>query len=97
MAFSCEGDVRVIIHGCTGKTKIFCGRKNQPGQHRVSRLGEPRPAPSLPKTCSIAIPKEDDKGNMPHGSKVLVIPFDGITFDADMQKLANGTKPSPAP
>ena len=39
--------------------------------------------------ASIDIPKEEDRGNMPHGSKVVVIPFDGAAFDADMQKLAN--------
>jgi hypothetical protein len=36
--------------------------------------------------ASIDIPKEEDRGNMPHGSKVVVIPFDGVAFDADMQK-----------
>jgi hypothetical protein len=39
--------------------------------------------------ASIDIPKEQDTGDMPHGSKVVVIPFDGVTFDADMVKLAN--------
>jgi hypothetical protein len=39
--------------------------------------------------ASIDIPKEEDHGNMPHGSKVVVIPFDGAALDADMQKLAN--------
>jgi hypothetical protein len=47
--------------------------------------------------ASIDIPKEDDKGNMPHGSKVIVIPFDGVTFDADMQKVAGEPSPSPTP
>jgi len=47
--------------------------------------------------ASIDIPKEEDKGNMPHGSKVVVIPFDGVTFDADMQKLASEPSPSAAP
>jgi len=44
--------------------------------------------------ASIDIPKEQDHGNMPHGSKVLVIPFDGAAFDADMQKLASATQPA---
>ncbi len=39
--------------------------------------------------ASIDIPKEEDRGNMPHGSKVVVIPFDGAAFDADTQKLAD--------
>jgi hypothetical protein len=47
--------------------------------------------------ASIDIPKEDDHGNMPHGSKVVVIPFDGVTFDADMQKLASEPPPPAAP
>ena len=44
--------------------------------------------------ASIDIPKEEDKGNEPHGSKVIVVPFDGIAFDADMQKLANEPRPA---
>jgi hypothetical protein len=47
--------------------------------------------------ASIDIPKEEDKGNMPHGSKVIVIPFDGVTFDADMLKLANEPPPVASP
>jgi hypothetical protein len=39
--------------------------------------------------ASIDIPKDDDKGNMPHGSKVVVIPFDGAALDADLQKFVN--------
>jgi hypothetical protein len=46
--------------------------------------------------ASIDIPKEEDRGNMPHGSKVVVIPFDGVAFDADMQKLATQPAASPA-
>jgi hypothetical protein len=30
---------------------------------------------------------------MPHGSKVVVIPFDGVAFDADMQKLISQPQP----
>jgi hypothetical protein len=44
--------------------------------------------------ASIDIPKDQDHGNMPHGSKVLVIPFDGAAFDADMQKPATATQPA---
>jgi hypothetical protein len=32
----------------------------------------------------IDIPKEDEKGNDGHGSKVIVVPFDGVAFDRDM-------------
>jgi hypothetical protein len=41
----------------------------------------------------IDIPKEQDHGNEPHGSKVIVVPFDGVAFDADMAKLASGPSP----
>jgi hypothetical protein len=34
----------------------------------------------------IDIPKEEDHGNEPHGSKVIVIPFDGAALDRDRQK-----------
>jgi hypothetical protein len=36
---------------------------------------------------------------MPHGSKVVVIPFDGAALDADMAKLAKEHQPvaPPAP
>jgi hypothetical protein len=42
--------------------------------------------------ASIDIPKEQDHGNEPHGSKVLVIPFDGGALDADMQKTDTDAK-----
>jgi hypothetical protein len=45
--------------------------------------------------ASIDIPKEEDHGNEPHGSKVLVIPFDGAALDADLAKTA-ATTPAPA-
>lgn len=38
--------------------------------------------------ASIDIPKEEDHGNEPHGSKVLVIPFDGAALDRDLQNAA---------
>jgi len=34
------------------------------------------------------VPKEEELGNDNHGSKIIVVPFDGKTFDRDMQKLA---------
>jgi hypothetical protein len=33
------------------------------------------------------VPKEQEKGGDNHGSKVLVVPFDGVAFDRDMQTL----------
>jgi len=47
--------------------------------------------------ASIDIPKEEDRGNEPHGSKVVVIPFDGAAFDADMAKLAKEPQPAAPP
>lgn len=38
--------------------------------------------------ASIDISKEEDKGNIPHGSKVLVIPFDGAALDRDLENTA---------
>jgi hypothetical protein len=43
--------------------------------------------------ASIDIPKEQDRGSEPHGSKVIVVPFDGAALDRDLQKLSN-TAPS---
>ena len=37
----------------------------------------------------IDISKEQNKGNQPHGSKVIVIPFDGAALDRDLQKPAD--------
>ena len=34
------------------------------------------------------VPKEQELGNDTHGSKVIVVPFDGVAFDRDMEKLA---------
>ena len=32
----------------------------------------------------IDVPKEDEKGNDGHGSKIIVIPFDGVALDKDL-------------
>jgi hypothetical protein len=34
------------------------------------------------------VPKDQEKGNDNHGSKVIVVPFDGVKFDRDMAALA---------
>jgi hypothetical protein len=34
----------------------------------------------------IDVPKEDEKGNDGHGSKIVVIPFDGAALDRDLQR-----------
>lgn len=36
----------------------------------------------------IDVPKEEEVGKDFHGSKIIVVPFDGVTFDRDMQKLS---------
>jgi hypothetical protein len=41
----------------------------------------------------IDVEKEQDKGNDGHGSKVIVIPFDGATLDRDVQSTADLPKP----
>jgi hypothetical protein len=47
--------------------------------------------------ASIDIPKEEDRGNEPHGSKVVVIPFDGVALDTDMAKFAKEPQPAVSP
>jgi len=39
----------------------------------------------------IDIPKEQETGNDGHGSKVIVVPFDGVGLDRDLQKAAGGS------
>ena len=36
--------------------------------------------------AAIDVPKDDAKGNSGHGSKIIVVPFDGAALDADLQK-----------
>jgi hypothetical protein len=45
----------------------------------------------------IDVPKDEDQGNDGHGSKVIVVPFDGAAFDADLQRLAGGARPAASP
>jgi hypothetical protein len=35
------------------------------------------------------VPKEEEKGNDNHGSKIIVLPFDGAALDRDLQSNAN--------
>jgi hypothetical protein len=37
----------------------------------------------------IYIPKENEHGNDNHGSKVIVVPFNGVKFDRGMQRIVN--------
>ena len=41
----------------------------------------------------INVEKEQDKGNDGHGSKVIVIPFDGAALARDLQSAADSPKP----
>jgi hypothetical protein len=41
----------------------------------------------------IDVEKEQDKGNDGHGSKVIVIPFDGAALDRDLQPTSDSTRP----
>jgi hypothetical protein len=41
----------------------------------------------------IDVPKDQERGNDTHGSKVVVVPFDGEAFDRDMQKLGDPAGP----
>ena len=47
--------------------------------------------------ASIDIPKEQDRGNEPHGSKVIVIPFDGAALDRDLAKIVATEAAAPVP
>ena len=40
------------------------------------------------------VPKEEEKPNDNHGSKVIVVPFDGVAFDRDMEKTAAAGAPA---
>jgi hypothetical protein len=41
----------------------------------------------------IDVEKEQDQGNDGHGSKVIVVPFDGVALDRDLQSAADSPKP----
>ena len=43
------------------------------------------------------VPKNEERGNDTHGSKIIVVPFDGVAFDRDMQKLSNAARPDEKP
>jgi hypothetical protein len=36
-------------------------------------------------------PKDQEKGNDAHGSKIIVVPFDGLALDRDLQAIADAT------
>jgi hypothetical protein len=42
--------------------------------------------------AAIDVEKDEDKGGDGHGSKVIVVPFDGAALDRDLQTLVNASK-----
>jgi hypothetical protein len=44
----------------------------------------------------IDVPKDEDRGNDGHGSKVIVIPFDGAAMDRDLQNAKVAASAAPA-
>jgi lysophospholipase L1-like esterase len=38
------------------------------------------------------VPKDDERGNDTHGSKIIVVPFDGAAMDRDLQKITDTEK-----
>jgi hypothetical protein len=43
--------------------------------------------------AAIDISKEENRGNEPHGSKVIVVPFDGAALDRDLQNSSKTARP----
>ena len=43
------------------------------------------------------VPKNLERGNDPHGSKIIVVPFDGADLDRDLQKSASAPPPAVPP
>jgi hypothetical protein len=46
--------------------------------------------------AALDVVKEEDKGNDSHGSKIIVIPFDGAALDRDLQNLSAPASPGQA-
>jgi len=43
------------------------------------------------------VPKDKEKGNDAHGSKIIVIPFDGAALDRDLKNTPPATQPAASP
>ena len=37
--------------------------------------------------AALDVPKERERGSDNHGRKILVVPFDGVRFDREMQRI----------
>ena len=44
--------------------------------------------------AALDVPKEQERGNDNHGSKILVVPFDGVRFDREMQRIVKAEERS---
>ena len=55
-------------------------------------LEEYRPHVAAMTLAVIDVEKDQDKGNDNHGSKVIVIPFDGVALDHDLQSATDSSK-----
>jgi hypothetical protein len=44
--------------------------------------------------AALDVPKDQELGDDIHGSKVVVIPFDGAALDRDLEKLATQAGPA---
>ena len=42
--------------------------------------------------AAIDVEKEQDHGNDGHGSKIILIPFDGVALDHDLQSATDSSK-----
>ena len=43
---------------------------------------------------SLPTPKDEQSGNNGHGSKIIVVPFDGVALDLDLQKASAEKSPA---
>jgi hypothetical protein len=43
------------------------------------------------------VPKNQERGDDTHGSKIIVVPFDGAGLDRDLQKPSNAGRPGAPP
>jgi hypothetical protein len=88
--------------------KGICWPDNQGGKgHNVTALvmpdgrfaivvSETRPGDVF-VSKSLDGPWEQEKGNDHHGSKIIVIPFDGAALDRDLRNAAAATPPAAFP
>jgi hypothetical protein len=89
-----------IIKGPDGKYHMFASRWDQAKGHNGWWGSSAVHAVSDNFTFAVLdVPKDQERGNDTHGSKVIVVPFDGVALDRDMQNLSKeaGAVDRPAP